>query len=252
MSLLLKRIATALVTGVMGGALLLTGSAVATVAGTPPTLTVDSISPNPVIVGDQPVTVTFKVTSNGDKVTAKLQPQLPFGPDRELVGTRDGTSNTWTFQAVITIADLKSTTGILHEGQMSFIPTATAADGTPFKPGGFPFAIKAESPTRIVGLNVRPRLAFKGHKIFFSGRLQTRPDGAWLPFAGETVKIVFKPFHGPEVIVSTTKTNLRGKFFAYTKAVSSGWYRAVFVGRDQFAASASKNVFVKVFSPHKR
>src|SRR4051812_37787537 len=149
---LFKRIATALVTGAIGGALLLTGSAVATVAGAPPTLTVDSISPNPVVVGDQPVTVTFKVTSNGDKVTAKLLPELPFGTgrDRELVATRDGTSDTWTFQTVFTKADLLSTAGSPIEGFWDFLPTATATDGTTFSPGGHLFVINVARPTRIL------------------------------------------------------------------------------------------------------
>jgi hypothetical protein len=239
---LVKRASAVLIAGAISGSLLLsTGAGAGTRAA--PTLHIDSISPNPVVVGAQPVTVTIKVTSDGERVILGIR-----APGVGLVtGAGAHSGNQWTFEQVIQPSD--------PTGPWSVTPVAIGADGTRTEGPASTFVVTKEAAvkadTRIVAFRVHPRVALQGHQVYFSGRLKVLVNGRWRGLSHKTVDIVLKADGKESAVVSVT-TNGRGWFTAHAKATYSGWYHASFAGDSADRASVSRDIFVKVFKKKDR
>src|SRR5262245_26390997 len=140
-----KRIATVLLSSVLGGALLLAGNAGASAAA-PPKVEPPTVKPLQVILNDRPVPVEFTVKSDGVDVTLLLQSVEKPEHTKDLTGTQNG--DTWTFHTMMRLND--------PLGFWTVTPTATGADGSTTV--GRAGSLGLIAPTRFKPFTAHPRV----------------------------------------------------------------------------------------------
>ncbi|MBO3748262.1 hypothetical protein J5X84_19490 [Streptosporangiaceae bacterium NEAU-GS5] len=215
-----KGTATALLSGVLGGALLIAGTAGATMAA-PPKVEPPEVKPLQVILADKPVPVTFTVKSDGVNVTLHLQSEEKPSFTRDLTGTQSG--DTWTFHTMVKLRD--------PLGFWSVTPTATGADNSTTV--GRASSLSVIAPTRFLPFTAHPRVVRKGHPVFAFGRLQAKIRGRWQGIAGQKVDIrIFDE-------IKSVTTNRRGFFAGSVKASGTSQIDASFQAAGHFQGALS-------------
>jgi hypothetical protein len=105
--------------------------------------------------------------------------------------------------------------------------------------------------TRISHFNASPGVAWKGHTIGFTGRLEVRNDDHWRGDGREKVAIYYRSYGSTTwKQVASDWTDRHGVFHAKTRAVASGQFRAVYAGDDNADDSKSRTDSVRVISHH--
>jgi len=233
-----------LVAGALVAALPLAGGAAEAAVPGPLVLSLQ-LDPTQLVVGTHPATLTaVVVVQNAPTVTLSAQPMNAATPVKDFTGTANG--DTWTFNGTFNPTDPAG----------SWLLTVTAAgDG---KTATFKVGMAVLQAGRFFGFDARPRLARKGHQIYFSGRLGHTVNGKWQWLANASVNILFRqqgstPNAAP-LVVKTVTTDGRGRLFAHTPATTSGRYSAALddheVDRLFVATAESHRVFVKVLKGH--
>ncbi|MBO3747586.1 hypothetical protein J5X84_16030 [Streptosporangiaceae bacterium NEAU-GS5] len=233
----MKRTAAVMPAEVFAGAVLLAVEPDGTTAKkAAATVRLDGISPNPAMVGDQPVTVTIKVTSDGKDVKVGLHSPARGTLPGVLAGTRRG--DLWTFRFTIRQFEVPA--------QWNVTPFAVAADGsmtdgrTVLLSAVSAAAVKAD--TRFSDFQISPQSTLEGRPVHFSGRLKALVKGRMRGLAHKSVDIVFEDGS----TVASVTTNGQGAFVAHTTAATSGAYHASFAGDRSADASVSASVLVRV------
>jgi 5-hydroxyisourate hydrolase-like protein (transthyretin family) len=245
MILLLKRIAAGLLTGVVGGSLLLTAGTASATAERALSVRIENIAPNPVVVKDnQETSVSIDVrTKDAVRVELRVRPvsnRLRTLAAKEPKFAHEG--DLWRFTTSFGKND--------PEGRWLAIATAYDKDGKSLS-DRLSFAVQhvaVKVDTRITHFNAYPGAVRKGHRVYFSGRLQFWDGDHWRGFKGQEVQIYFRRL-GTSAFkwVASSSTDRRGEFSARTRAFRSGEYRAVFEGGDHSNGSQSRTDFVRVY-----
>ncbi|MER6942834.1 hypothetical protein ABT294_02310 [Nonomuraea sp. NPDC000554] len=236
----MKKIAVGIVSAVVGGALLVTGGP-AFAAKKAPTVEIQSISPNPVVVkAGSETEAFFKVAASSDLDSVKLSVQ-PVNPERRTLAAKDVKPlESWRFSVPFNEND--------EDGKWKATATGIK-DGKVVVTDDAVFSVEIEqgkSDTRISRFSADPYKVRKGRTIEFTGRLQADDDG-WEGVRGEKVSIYYRAdgSSGWKWVANST-TRWGGKFYATTRAYRSGSFKAVFEGNDELTGSESRSDYVRV------
>lgn len=103
--------------------------------------------------------------------------------------------------------------------------------------------------TRVTGFDASPEPVDAGDTLRLSGRLEIAGH-FWSGYAGQRVRILFKPDGGYRwQYVTSDWTDGHGRFDARVTARASGWWRAEFAGAEGVTRSSSGSDYVSVRVP---
>ncbi|MEU8247431.1 hypothetical protein [Nonomuraea sp. NPDC048916] len=237
----MRKIALGIVSALVGGTMLVSGGAAASAQTKAPTVEIQDISPNPVIVkAGSETDVFFKVaaSSDVDKVELSVEPDGQF---RTMRAKDVKTLENWRFSIPFTENDpagkWKATAQGIKDGKV--VVSDTARFWVEIK--------KDKADTRITRFSADPSKVRKGKSIWFSGRLQV-DDHGWEGLSGQTVKVYYRA-NGSSgwKWVASTKTKWSGKFVTKTRAYKSGTFKAVYSGNWKLEGSESRTDYVRVY-----
>ncbi len=249
---MLKRVIAGALATATGAALLFTaGPAAASAEHLRLRVEITDITPDPVVVkGAEKVTASFDVRArDAVRVEVRVWPAGDRPHPVASVATKVAhhRGGHWTF----------SSSFGPKEPDGRWLALATAYDRHGHKSyDRADFTVKHVDPkdeTRITHFDASPGVAWKGHTIGFTGRLEVRDDDHWRGDGREKVAIYYRSYGSKAwKRVASDRTDRHGVFHATTRAVASGWFRAVYAGDDNAEGSKSRVDSVRVISHHHR
>ncbi|MCA2220528.1 hypothetical protein [Nonomuraea aurantiaca] len=235
---MLQRIRVAAVALATAAGLLALAPSASAAAKAPSISDVDLSPGSPVVVFDNPVTVTFAFTTK-DAGKAELQlkpPGLSVGTPIDLKSAPFGQWTKWTGTKSFEAKDA---------GKWSFL---AIAHGDGDKSASGTFGVQKALVTKIVDFGASPGQVHRGDMIKVSGRLLADGKG----YAG-VVAITFRERSADAYRrVTTVTTGRDGWFSTRVRADATGWWRAEFGGNKEARASVSDSDRVDVRIRHDR
>ncbi|GGO68992.1 hypothetical protein [Nonomuraea cavernae] len=237
----MKKFAVGIVSALVGGTMLVSGGAAASAQTKAPTVEIQNISPNPVIVrGNNETEAFFKVAASSDveKVTLTVEPQ-----GFHTLRAKDVKAlESWRFAVPFNKYD--------PEGKWKATATGEDKDGKIVVSDSAYFYVdvrKGKADTRITRFSADPYKVRKGKSIYFSGRLQV-DDHGWEGLRGQPVKVLYRA-NGSSgwKWVASTKSTWGGKFTAKSRAYKSGTFKAVYSGDRKLQSAESRTDYVRVY-----
>ncbi|MFI9808198.1 hypothetical protein ACIHEJ_28165 [Streptomyces sp. NPDC052301] len=139
----------------------------------------------------------------------------------------------WKTMKTVTPGNYEPGTGATFKGTFAtaykgYYRAHFAGDGRNWQESYSPVVHVQRTPTRITGGNASPEPVRKGHTLTYKGKLQYSSSGTWKAYAGQTVKILFRPKGASTWYdMGNTTTRTDGTFSKAATASKDGTWVAV-------------------------